>query len=174
MDCTRWIYRTRPALRWPCVPPLRLRLLRPLQFRLDGQPRRARGDMAHGRRAISLRLRPLHRQVEARHGMALPSIYSVDDLTRCRQSFWVGWTNIVGWLVVVTVQGFFAGSYTALAVIHIPDICSHSPIHLCSIRRGLQRPLRRHSMEHLPHLPRDPNLRHRRQHLGQQDPRALE
>ncbi|KAK1522641.1 choline transport protein [Colletotrichum costaricense] len=30
-------------------------------------------------------------------------------------SFWVGWTNIVGWLVVVTVQGFFAAQFVCAA-----------------------------------------------------------
>lgn len=27
------------------------------------------------------------------------------------QSFFVGWTNIMGWLVVVTVQSYFAGIF---------------------------------------------------------------
>ncbi|KAH6684973.1 choline transport protein [Plectosphaerella plurivora] len=32
-------------------------------------------------------------------------------------SFWVGWTNIVGWLVVVTVQGFFAAMFICAAAV---------------------------------------------------------
>ncbi|KAH7017122.1 amino acid/polyamine transporter I [Ilyonectria destructans] len=32
-------------------------------------------------------------------------------------SFWVGWTNIAGWLVVVTVQAFFAAQFVCAAAV---------------------------------------------------------
>ncbi|EEY20751.1 choline transport protein [Verticillium alfalfae VaMs.102] len=36
-------------------------------------------------------------------------------------SFWVGWTNIVGWLIVVTVQGFFAALFICAASVVASD-----------------------------------------------------
>ncbi len=41
------------------------------------------------------------------------AIVSLAETNTCRrQSFFVGWTSIAGWLVVVTVQAYFGGEST--------------------------------------------------------------
>lgn len=88
----------------------------------------------------------------------------LDQVADMRQSFWVGWINIGGWLVVVTVQGFFAGTWT-LSQCRIYADLGPSPVHLCRCRCGLQRQVCRDAMEHLPNLPGHPHLCNHRQHF---------
>ena len=39
----------------------------------------------------------------------MQTVFRISSTFNCCQSFFVGWTNITGWLIVVTVQGYFAG-----------------------------------------------------------------
>jgi hypothetical protein len=90
------------------------------------------------------------------------------------QSFAVGWISIAGWLVIVTVQGYFGGMSTcldgmarALEVGHCVNELSTSPVHLCSSSYCIQWNVRNHGCEDLRHLLGHSNIHHGGQHLGQ-------
>lgn len=50
------------------------------------------------------------------------------------QSFYVGWTNIAGWLAVVTTQAFFAGSTTDINRPLFAYLLANSSTDRCSSR----------------------------------------
>lgn len=58
--------------------------------------------------------------METIHGMTL--LFHLDPMTDENKSFFVGWTNIAGWLTVVTTQAFFAGI--------LPSVTSYTYHHI--------------------------------------------
>ena len=47
---------------------------------------------------------------------SLPTTLRLYQLTFA-QSFWVGWTNIAGWVTLVTTEGFFAAQFISAAAV---------------------------------------------------------
>lgn len=80
----------------------------------------------------------------------------------------VGWTNIAGWLVVVTVQGYFGGrciDVNSLVAVNMTDL-GHSSILLCGCSRCVEWDVRNHRSKDIWNLLGNSHLHNSCEHLG--------
>ena len=108
LDSPRWFDWPYPSLRRLCGLLIWIHLLRHLLLLCCSQFGRAQCHLANRRWSIPLRLRTVL-WAPAISPSTLRQPRRITFMLTENQSFLVGWTSIVGWLVVVTVQGYFGG-----------------------------------------------------------------